>query len=89
VFLLDIWKQLASSFFAHFLNIGLAIYLKMLTKAGDGCVWYLVNYCLDCSIGMLIAYVLFKIVDTIAVSFEIEVSQNPVEMKGSKKRHLH
>jgi len=74
VFLLDIWKQLASSLFAHFLNIFLAIQLEALTHAGNGCVWYLVNYFLDCSVGMLIAYILFKIVDTIAIIFEIEVS---------------
>ena len=74
VFLLDIWKQLASSFFAHFLNVFLSIYLKQVTQAGNGCVWYLVNYFLDCTIGMAIAYLLFKIVDTLAIVFEIEVS---------------
>jgi hypothetical protein len=74
VFLLDIWKQLASSFFAHFLNVFLSIYLKQVTNAGNGCVWYLVNYFLDLTVGMLIAYILFKIVDTLAIVFEIEVS---------------
>ena len=78
VFLLDIWKQLSSSLFAHFLNVFLAMYLQKLTNAGNGCVWYLVNFFLDMSVGMLIAYILFKIVDTIAVRFEIEVSlSNP------------
>jgi hypothetical protein len=76
VFLLDIWKQLSSSLLAHFLNVFLAMYLEKLTNAGNGCVWYLVNYFLDMTIGMFIAYVLFKIVDTIAVIYEIEVSLN-------------
>jgi hypothetical protein len=76
VFLLDAWKQLASSFFAHFLNIALAMELERITRSGNGCVWYLVNYFLDFSVGMFIAYMLFKIVDTIAIVFEIEVSRH-------------
>lgn len=73
------------------------MYLQKLTNAGNGCVWYLVNFFLDMSVGMLIAYILFKIIDTIAVRFEIEVSpSNPeshvfrpwkVEFTRVKKYH--
>jgi hypothetical protein len=49
--------------------------LERITRAGNGCVWYLVNYFLDFSVGMFIAYMIFKIVDTIAIVFEIEVSK--------------
>ena len=78
VFLLDIWKQLASSFFSHFLNILLAIELRAITKSGNGCVWYLVNFLLDFTAGMFLAFVLFKIVDTIAIMFNIEVLKSGV-----------
>ena len=74
VFCLDIWKQLLTAFFAHVLNILLAVYLQALTKEGNGCVWYLITILLDVLLGMSIAYLLFKIVDEIAIKFGIEVS---------------
>ena len=73
VFCLDIWKQLSTAAFAHFLNLVLAVYLQELTKEGNGCVWYLVTLLLDCALGMLLAYIFFKIVDEIAIKFGIEV----------------
>ena len=77
VFCLDIWKQLLTAFFAHILNILLAVYLQELTKEGNGCVWYLITILLDVLLGMTIAYLFFKIVDEIAIKFGIEVRHHP------------
>ena len=74
VFCLDMWKLLAAASFGHMLNVFLAIYLRLITKAGDGCVWYLMNFFLDITVGMGIALLIFKVIDSIAVVFEIEVS---------------
>ncbi len=74
VFCLDIWKQLFTAAFAHFLNLVLAVYLQELTKQGNGCVWYLVTLVLDVCLGMLLAYICFKIIDEVAIKFGIEVS---------------
>ena len=76
VFCLDIWKQLLTAFFAHVLNVFLAIYLQALTMEGNGCVWYLITILLDVLLGMSIAFLFFKIVDTIAIKFGIEVGNH-------------
>lgn len=78
VFCLDIWKQLTTSLFAHFLNVFLSIYLQELTQEGNGCVWYFMNMVLDTIFGLMIAYLLFKIVDHIAVTNNIEVLKHGV-----------
>lgn len=78
VFCLDIWKQLFTAGFAHTLNILLSIYLQELTREGNGCVWYLVTMLLDCGLGMLLAYIFFRIVDEIAIKFGIEVLKSGV-----------
>lgn len=74
VFCLDVWKQLLTAAFAHLLNLILAVYLQELTKSGNGCVWYFVTLLLDFSLGTLIAYLCFKIVDETAIKLGIEVS---------------
>ena len=62
------------------MNLILAIYLQELTKEGNGCVWYLMNYLLDSIFGLLIAYVLFRILDYIAVKNDIEILKSGVYM---------
>lgn len=83
IFLLDVYKQIICSLFAHFLNVALAIYLQVLTGEGDGCVWYFMNHLLDCFIGMLIAYTLFRIVDRLAVNYGIEELKSGVYVEAS------
>jgi len=83
VFCLDIWKQLSTSLFAHFVNVFLAIYLEEMTDFGNGCVWYFMNLSLDCIFGLLIAYILFLIVDHYAVKYNIEVLKSGVYMDES------
>jgi hypothetical protein len=78
VFCLDIWKQLTTSLFAHFLNLFLSVYLQELTQEGNGCVWYFMNLLLDTLFGLMIAYLLFKIVDYVAVTNNIEILKHGV-----------
>lgn len=60
------------------LNLILAVYLQELTKTGNGCVWYLVTLFLDFTMGTLIAYICFKIVDETAIKLGIEVLKSGV-----------
>lgn len=83
VFCLDIWKQLSTSLFAHFVNVFLAVYLENMTNYGNGCVWYFMNLSLDCVFGLILAYILFKIVDHYAVKYNIEVLKSGVYMDES------
>ncbi len=56
------------------------MYLHELTQEGNGCVWYFMNMFLDTIFGLMIAYALFKIVDRIAVTNNIEVLKHGVYM---------
>ena len=78
---MDIWKQLITAGFAHVLNVFLAEYVSYLTHVGNGCSWYLINVSMDLAVGIPASYTLFKIVDTIAIKFGIEVSQ-PTQFKS-------
>lgn len=78
VFLLDVSKQIFTAGFAHFLNLVLAVYLQDLTREGNGCVWYLVTLLCDTTLGIFFAYVFFKIVDEVAIKFDIEVLKSGV-----------
>ena len=83
IFCLDIWKQLTTSLFAHFLNLFLSVYLHRLTNEGNGCVWYFMNMALDTVFGLCIAYVLFRIVDWFAVRYSIEELKSGVYIDES------
>ena len=78
IFCFDIWKQFITAGFAHFLNMVLAVYLQHITGEGNGCVWYLVTMLLDCTLGTFFAYLLFKVVDEIAIKFGIEALKSGV-----------
>ena len=71
---MDVWKQLITAGFAHLLNVFLSVYVTELTHVGNGCSWYLIQLSMDITVGLFISFVLFKIVDTVAVKFGIEVS---------------
>ena len=83
VFCLDIMKQIITSLFAHFMNLALAVYLQKVTNEGNGCVWYFTNHVLDCFIGTVLAYVMFRIVDNVAVHYHIEELKSGVYMDES------
>ena len=74
IFCMDIWKQLVTAGFAHCLNVFLSVYVSEITQMGNGCSWYLIQISMDLTVGTLFNYILFKIVDTIAIKFGIEVS---------------
>ena len=78
IFCMDIWKQLTTAGFSHTLNVFLSVYVSELTHMGNGCSWYLINLSMDLTVGVLVSYSLFKIVDVVAVKFGIEVSCNPL-----------
>ena len=83
VFCLDIWKQLLTSGFGHFLNLFLSIYLEQITGSGNGCVWYLMNLVMDLVFGLAISYFLYNIIDHYAVKYNIEVLKSGVYMDES------
>ena len=79
--------------FSHTLNVFLSVYVSELTHMGNGCSWYLINLSMDLTLGVLVSYSLFKIVDVVAVKFGIEVSSNPLKLTdlalGSQEWRVH
>jgi hypothetical protein len=57
----DTTKQVLGATVIHFLNIAFA---KLSTH--DQCTWYFINYLLDSTVGLLIIYVLLKLVGQFA-----------------------
>ena len=56
----------------------LSLYLQEMTKSGSGCVWYFITVINDSVIGLTVCYVIFRIIDDLAVKFEIEVLKSGV-----------
>lgn len=56
------------------LNVTLAVYLQQITKSGNGCIWYFMTVICDTFLGLFVAYLIFKIIDELAIRFGIEVS---------------
>lgn len=57
IFMLDISKQALQAFWAHCLNVILAVYLQLAVNKGNGCEWYFVNFSSD--IFLVVAITLF------------------------------
>ena len=83
IFCMDIWKQFTASFFAHFLNMVLAVLLEKFTGKGDGCVWYFTNHTLDCFLGSVLNFAMFQLVDSYAVKHGIEELKSGVYFQES------
>lgn len=64
----DASKQILGSFFDHSLNILIAWGLLAATSidlpGGNECVWYMINYLVDCFPGILISWALLKLMQT-------------------------
>ena len=57
-FALDIVKQQTGMFFAHCMNLWLAVNLSQ-DSNGSGCVWYMMNFLVDVVLGGIL-YVVFQ-----------------------------
>lgn len=60
VWLLDVAKQAAGGLFAHCLNLIAAEFLSASSAFHDQCAWYFMNFTLDTSVGVLVAWALLK-----------------------------
>ena len=63
---------------AHFVNLLLALYLHAVLKEGNGCVWYFINLTLDCFLGVLLAYMVFSVVNYFAMKFDIDILKSGI-----------
>ena len=61
-----------SAGFGHILNVLLSEYLKIITNSGNGCVWYFMNLWGDVTVGTLLNYAFFELLDHYAVKYGIE-----------------
>ena len=67
IWFLDVLKQAIAAVMAHFLNILFAlIFATSVTKAADKCAWYFINYTVDTSLGVPIAYGLLHLIEYLA-----------------------
>ena len=78
IFLLDISKQAAQAFWAHTLNVILAVYLKLAVNKGNGCEWYFVNFSSDIFIVLALTLMIFQVVDWFATKYDILVLKSGV-----------
>ena len=56
----------------------LALYLHAELKEGNGCVWYFINLTLDCFLGVLLAYLVFSLVNYFAMLYDIDILKSGV-----------
>ena len=56
IWALDVGKQFVGGVFIHFANIGMSVILESDTTNSNQCVWYFWNYFFDCTVGVLIVY---------------------------------
>lgn len=65
VFLMDSTKQIVGSMWLHFLNLFIAIRVSavgVVNKApGDECTWYWTHLMADCTIGLVVVYVILRL----------------------------
>eukprot|EP00747_Dinoflagellata_sp_TGD_P189855 gnl/TRDRNA2_/TRDRNA2_50703_c0_seq1.p1 gnl/TRDRNA2_/TRDRNA2_50703_c0~~gnl/TRDRNA2_/TRDRNA2_50703_c0_seq1.p1 ORF type:complete len:280 (-),score=55.11 gnl/TRDRNA2_/TRDRNA2_50703_c0_seq1:86-925(-) len=61
-FLMDSSKQIAGATWTHMMNLFFALHLEAYFEGqGDQCEWYWVNIMVDCSIGVVVQYVLLLV----------------------------
>lgn len=58
-------KQGLSSFLLHFLNLFLAVTISKQNDE-DACVWYLINIILDTFVGIILEWILVRLIEVIA-----------------------
>jgi len=71
VWLMDIGKQSGAAGFAHVLNLLLA-YLLYTSQKGqaDQCAWYFINYFVDTTLGIPLAWFYLQLLQTVATRFD-------------------
>ena len=67
-----------SALVAHFVNLLLALYLHAELREGNACVWYFINLTLDCFLGVLIAYLVFSVVNYFVMKWDIDVLKSGI-----------
>lgn len=62
---------------SHFMNLILALQVLRLTSQGSGCVWYLMNYLLDVTLGTVISLTLLSLLNKHVFDKKLQVSSLP------------
>lgn len=65
IFMLDISKQGFSAGLTHIINVIIAVLFSQ-WEQDDPCVWYFINFCLDATIGMLLAVLMLEAMELCA-----------------------
>lgn len=89
IFLLDISKQAAQAFWAHTLNVILAVYLKLAVNKGNGCEWYFVNFSSDIFIVLALTLMIFQVVDWFATKYDILVLKSGVYLNMHDAQYIY
>lgn len=71
---LDCSKQIISALLIHFINVFFAVVLsnKSNDTSDNACIWYLVNILLDSSIGVVLNWILVRLLEVFARHYEID-----------------
>ena len=71
IFMLDISKQGCQAFWAHTLNVILAVYLQLEVNKGNGCEWYFVNFSSDIFLVVAITLFIHHLITLFATKYDI------------------
>eukprot|EP00456_Euglypha_rotunda_P005081 TRINITY_DN108629_c0_g1_i1.p1 TRINITY_DN108629_c0_g1~~TRINITY_DN108629_c0_g1_i1.p1 ORF type:complete len:150 (-),score=14.69 TRINITY_DN108629_c0_g1_i1:11-433(-) len=70
IWLMDVSKQSVAAGFGHFLNIGAAYLLFKSIESSDQCAWYFINYAVDTTIGIPVAWFYLQLLQKVAWKFD-------------------
>lgn len=71
IFMLDISKQAVQAFWAHSMNVALAVYLHNEVNKGNGCEWYFVSFTSDIFLVVPLTLLFHKFITMFATAHDI------------------
>lgn len=73
IWFFDASKQLISALVIHMFNLLLSVLLTN-KESSDQCVWYFLTLLLDCTLGVLVTYIIMWFIDGLAKTCKCQVS---------------
>lgn len=62
IWALDVSKQACGALVVHFANCGLSNLFASVSTVSDQCAWYFINFFIDTTVGSLLAFIYFRLI---------------------------
>ena len=89
IFLLDISKQGLSAGWTHVMNLFLAVYLQLKVNKGNGCDWYFINFICEILFGLVLVYLIHKLIIKFAERNDILILQSGVYLSIHDAQYIY